>query len=153
MEDLKSSMLRVEDCRAVTRLVEDLRPLYTDRDDAGGEQLRWALICCPSFVECLSEGLQGQGFEDILGLHDGAANVTISQDLQYLRTGFQSFNLYDGLRKNWPPPSSIPAHTFSRRDVLAALLDFVLTGSWIIGAVRNNICYEAMNVPENIFMI
>jgi hypothetical protein len=41
----------------------------------------------------------------------------------------------------------------SGRELLGAVIDVVLTGIWILGGVSNNVCYEALSMPENILMI
>ncbi|KAF5264539.1 hypothetical protein FOXYS1_4675 [Fusarium oxysporum] len=153
---LKSEMLALNDCQALAQLARMTRHLCGDqlRVENGREderrrvdKLRWAMICSPNLVEDLSRGLRDRDLEDVCREGDGATIRTgLFTSTYFLPADHEPFTVSDGRMEG-------QTYNYSKREVLAAVIDFVFTATWVIGGIHSNICYEALSITGDVFMI
>jgi len=151
-------------------------PIVGARDSTTRGRLRWALICSPGLVERLGAELERArrtgGLQALLSPESNATAGTVTGGVFRLSDERIEGHLDEQTAEAAPPalepqqnegfsvhngcedrPLSQPREDYTWLEVLDGLLDFVLTATWVTGGVMNNICYEALCVPENIFLI
>ncbi|EWZ77464.1 hypothetical protein FOWG_18128 [Fusarium oxysporum f. sp. lycopersici MN25] len=111
------------------------------------DKLMWAMICSPNLVEDLSRGLRDRDLEDVCREGDGATIRTgLFTSTYFLPADHEPFTVSDGRMEG-------QTYNYSKREVLAAVIDFVFTATWVIGGIHSNICYEALSITGDVFMI
>ena len=143
LEALLPLTLTPGDCQTVAQLCGMLHEMLGGEDS--GKHLRWAMVCSPSLVQALVEGIHYAGLENVL-----KSTAVVEDEL------FSSQDLL-GPKKYCVPNASemdlVLRFEYTGQQILAAVLSFTLTGIWLLTSTQNNVCYESLCIPESIFMI